>query len=72
MVIMDMVMPDMNADQILRAIRERHSEARVVLSSGYNPDSVGSMDMFKTTYGFLQKPYQMSELSRIVQAALNN
>ena len=72
MVIMDMVMPDMSADQILRVIRDRHSEAKVVLSSGYNPNSVGTKDMFKTTNGFLQKPYQMSELSRTLQATLNN
>jgi two-component system cell cycle response regulator len=72
MVIMDMVMPDMSPDQILLAIRNRHSEAKVVLSSGYNPDSVRIKDMFKTTHGFLQKPYQMSELSQIVQATLTN
>jgi DNA-binding NtrC family response regulator len=72
MVIMDMVMPDMSPEQILKAIRDRHSEAKVVLSSGYNPSSVGTQDMFKTTYGFLQKPYQMSELSRIVQTTLTN
>lgn len=72
MVIMDMVMPDMNSDQILKAILNHHSEAKVVLSSGFNPDSVGTKEMFKTTYGFLQKPYQMAELSRIVQTTLTH
>jgi DNA-binding NtrC family response regulator len=72
MVIMDMVMPDMRPDQILTAIQNRHSEAKVVLSSGYNRDSVGAADMFKATCGFLQKPYQMSELSRIVQTTLTH
>jgi DNA-binding NtrC family response regulator len=72
MVIMDMVMPDMSPDQILKAIRGRHSEAKVVLSSGYNLNDESTKKIFKTTDGFLQKPYQMSELSQIVQATLNN
>jgi DNA-binding NtrC family response regulator len=72
MVIMDMVMPDMSPDQILKAIQDHHSEAKVVLSSGYNPNSVGTQDIFKITHGFLQKPYQMSELSRIVQSTLTH
>jgi diguanylate cyclase (GGDEF)-like protein len=72
MVIMDMVMPGMSPDQLLRSIRESHSEAKVVLSSGYDPKSVNINDMLKNTDGFLQKPYQLSELSRIVQATLIN
>ena len=72
MVIMDMVMPDMRPDQLLRSIRECHAEAKVVLSSGYDSKGVNINDMRKNTDGFLQKPYRLSELSRILQATLNN
>jgi len=71
-VIMDIVLPDMSPDQILRVIRNHHPEAKVVLSSGYHIDSAGMRDIFNHTDSFLQKPYQMSELSRVVQATLNN
>jgi PleD family two-component response regulator len=72
MVIMDMVMPDMNPDQILSTIRDRHTDTKVVLSSGYSLSSGGNGNLLNRTDGFLQKPYQLAELSRIVHATLNN
>ena len=72
MVIMDMVMPDINPDQILSAIRDRHTGTKVLLSSGYNLSGEANGNLLNRTDGFLQKPYQLAELSRIVQATLNN
>jgi len=72
MVIMDMVMPDTSPDQILKDIRDIHSETKVVLTSGYNLSNGGNENLLKKTNGFLQKPYQLAELSRIVKATLNN
>ncbi len=72
MVIMDMVMPDINPDQILSAIRDRHTGTKVLLSSGYSLSGEGNGNLLNKTDGFLQKPYQLAELSRIVQATLNN
>jgi PleD family two-component response regulator len=72
MVIMDMVMPDTSPDQVLSAIRARNAETKVVLSSGYNLSSNDNGNLLNRTDGFLQKPYQLAELSRIVQATLNN
>jgi diguanylate cyclase (GGDEF)-like protein len=72
MVIMDMVMPDINPDQILSAIRDRHTGTKVLLSSGYSLSGEGNGNLLKRTDGFLQKPYQLAELSRIVLATLNN
>lgn len=72
MVIMDMVMPDINPDQILSAIRDRHTGTKVLLSSGYSLSGEGNGNLLNRTDGFLQKPYQLAELSRIVQATLNN
>jgi diguanylate cyclase (GGDEF)-like protein len=71
-VIMDMVMPDTSPDQILKDIRDIHSESKVVLTSGYNLSSGGNENLLKKANGFLQKPYQLAELSRIVKATLNN
>jgi diguanylate cyclase (GGDEF)-like protein len=72
MVIMDMVMPDTSPDKILNDIRNIHPESKVVLTSGYNLSSGGNENLLKKTNGFLQKPYQLAELSRIVKATLNN
>jgi two-component system, cell cycle response regulator len=72
MVIMDVVMPDTNPDQILKDIRDTHSESKVVLTSGYNLSSRGNENLLNKANGFMQKPYQLAQLSRIVKATLNN
>lgn len=72
MVIMDMVLPDLNPDQVLGAIQNFQTGAKVVLSSGYTLSSQSNGNLLNRTDGFLQKPYQLAELSRIVQATLNN
>jgi PleD family two-component response regulator len=71
MVIKDMVLPDIAPEQLLNAIREMGADTKVVLSSGYCPTNVGHSDLFRKTDGFLQKPYQLAELSKIVSTTLN-
>jgi DNA-binding NarL/FixJ family response regulator len=67
-----MVMPDMNPEQILSAIRDQHAEAKILLSSGYSLNSAGNHQLLNRTDGFLQKPYRLAELSQVVHATLNN
>jgi diguanylate cyclase (GGDEF)-like protein len=70
MVIMDMVMPDIEPGELLKTIREAGAGTKVLLSSGYCPDSMGHSELIRKTEGFLQKPYQLSELSTIVSTTL--
>jgi diguanylate cyclase (GGDEF)-like protein len=70
MVIMDMVMPDIKAEQLLGIIRQNHSQAKVVLSSGYSLTHFESGNWLNRSAGFLQKPYQLAELSKIVRATI--
>jgi CheY-like chemotaxis protein len=72
MVITDMVMPDTKLDEIIGAIRAIHSGTKVVLSSGYDLSRADNEKLLGRTDAFLQKPYQLAELSRIVQATLKN
>jgi DNA-binding NtrC family response regulator len=69
---MDMVMPDIGADQLLGSIRRSHPEAKVILSSGYSAAHIKSVNLLNNTDGFLQKPYQLAELAAIVRAATAN
>ena len=70
MVIMDMVMPDIEAEQLFGIIRRHQSEAKVVLSSGYHPTHFKNASWRQHSDGFLQKPYRLEELSTIVRTTL--
>ncbi len=66
LVILDMVMPNMSGGNCFRRMREINPKARVVLSSGYSMDGSIQDVMKEGILAFLQKPYRLEELSRVV------
>jgi two-component system, cell cycle sensor histidine kinase and response regulator CckA len=70
MVIMDIVMPDIAPEQLLKVIRGVGAGTKILLSSGYCPTTVSNSELLKKADGFLQKPYRLSELSEIVSTSL--
>jgi two-component system cell cycle sensor histidine kinase/response regulator CckA len=69
-VILDLTMPQMGGDDTFRALRALNPEVRVLLSSGYTREKVLSRFAGTEPQGFVQKPYQLSELARALEQAL--
>ncbi|HSR54274.1 MAG TPA: PAS domain S-box protein [Acidobacteriota bacterium] len=69
LVLLDMTMPQMDGKQTFRELLKLDPEVRVVLSSGYNEESVGEL-MEEGLSGFLQKPYRPRDLLQTVRRAL--
>ena len=67
LVFSDVIMPGMSGIELATALRSRHPELRIVLTSGYS--QVLAQD---GAHGFevLQKPYSVEALSRILRKAL--
>lgn len=63
LVILDMVMPEMGGKEVFEKIKEINPDVKVLLSSGYNADSDAAEIMDKGCNGFIQKPFNMKELS---------
>jgi diguanylate cyclase (GGDEF)-like protein len=70
MVIMDLVMPDIAPEQLLKAIRGMGTGIKVVLSSGYGQTASSNSELLSLADGFLPKPYMLSELSKIVSTSI--
>ena len=64
--ILDMVMPNMSGGDCFRRMKQINPKARVVLSSGYSMDGSIQDVMNKGILAFIQKPYRLEELSRVV------
>lgn len=61
-VLLDMTMPDMSGEQVLRDLKRIRSDVPVILSSGYTKsDIIGSFAAGELG-GFLRKPYRPAEL----------
>lgn len=68
----DLVMPGgMTGGQLAEKIRSRDADLRVVFSSGYSPEALGSaLDRFAVS-AYLQKPYAPEKLLEVVRKVLD-
>jgi PAS domain S-box-containing protein len=71
LVILDMIMPGMDGGKTFDRLREICPEMPVILSSGYALNGKADAIMQRGCNGFLQKPFNISELSLKVQEVLN-
>ena len=71
-VILDLNMPEMGGRETLEKLREIDPSVRVIISTGYSNKKVELADLVSSVDGFLQKPYQIDDLERTLQAALSN
>jgi PAS domain S-box-containing protein len=70
LVLLDLTMPDMVGDEVLRALRAIDPDVRVLLSSGYDETDAMSRIPSSKVWGFVAKPYRPAELLARVREAL--
>ena len=70
LVVLDMIMPKMDGGATFDRIRELWPMMRVVLSSGYAINGQATEIMNRGCNGFIQKPFNLSELSQKIRTVL--
>ncbi len=70
-VILDLIMPGMNGGATFDALRAVRSDIRVLISSGYSFNGQADSIMQRGCSGFIQKPFNMVDLSRKLDEILN-
>jgi signal transduction histidine kinase/ActR/RegA family two-component response regulator len=70
LVLLDMTMPGLDGQTVLRALRALDRDVRVLLMSGYNEQEVNQMFAGPGPAGFLQKPFRADELYEVVARTL--
>ncbi len=68
-VLLDLTMPIMPADEVLSALRARHSTIKVLLMSGYDEQEIQNRMGTSAIDGFLQKPFTLEQLNSALQVA---
>lgn len=71
MVILDLVMPDIDGARAFDLIRDIYPMMPVILSSGYSLDGKANEIMKKGCNGFIQKPFNMSDMSQKLRKILD-
>jgi two-component system, cell cycle sensor histidine kinase and response regulator CckA len=67
LVVLDMNMPTMSGKETFFKLKEISPDLRVVISTGYSNASLEPTPLNDLVDGFLQKPYQMEELSKVLR-----
>jgi CheY-like chemotaxis protein len=70
LVLMDMIMPRMGGRETFLRLREQAPELKVLFCSGFSREGTNDELVGLGASGFIQKPYNRSELSRAVAEAL--
>lgn len=70
LVVLDMIMPEMNGRDTFRAMQKLNPEIRALLISGYSINGEAQSILDEGVRGFLQKPFEIGELSHTVRDAL--
>ncbi len=71
LVILDLVMPKMEGGEVFERLKEISPDVKILISSGYSVDGKASQILDRGACGFIQKPFDMMQLSKSIRAILN-
>ena len=72
LVILDMVMPEMGGGETYDRLKVINPEIKVLLSTGYSMDGQATDILKRGCNGFIQKPFNMEELSQKIRSVLDS
>jgi signal transduction histidine kinase/ActR/RegA family two-component response regulator len=70
LVLIDMVMPRMNGRDCFRHLKKINPAVKAILLSGYGLNATVQEAMDEGMFAFIEKPYQLNDLSEVVARAL--
>ncbi|MBW2109189.1 MAG: response regulator [Deltaproteobacteria bacterium] len=70
LLILDVVMPEMNGADVFEKVKKVDPDAKVLLSSGYTVEGRATEILDRGCDGFIQKPFQMAQLSKSIRQVL--
>ena len=71
LVILDMIMPVMGGGETYDRLKEANPDIKVLLSSGYSINGEASEILDRGCNGFIQKPFNVKELSQKMREILD-
>lgn len=72
LMVTDVVMPEMSGWELASRLRNTRPELPCLFMSGYNDETVSNRGIVQSDVEFLQKPFDMLQLSRAIRRALQH
>ena len=71
LILSDVVLPDDSGVELVKRIRDIKPDIKILLNSGYTASKINIEEINKHGFRFIQKPYQVIELLKIVRELLD-
>lgn len=71
LVILDIIMPDMNGKKVYERLKKIDAKVKVLISSGYSREGQAQAMLADGAKGFIQKPYERSDMLHKVRQVLD-
>jgi two-component system, cell cycle sensor histidine kinase and response regulator CckA len=72
MIILDLIMPGMSGGEVFDQLKKIDPDVRILLASGYSIDGEASSIMDRGCNGFIQKPFNIQELSKKINEVISS
>jgi two-component system, cell cycle sensor histidine kinase and response regulator CckA len=69
-VLLDMIMPDMDGNDLFHSIKKLNPAVKAILCSGYSVDDKAREVIADGIDGYLQKPFESKDLLRVLSQVL--
>lgn len=70
-VLLDLTMPHLDGEETFRQMRQLNPNVRVILTSGFNQQEAINRFTGKGLAGFIQKPFELQQLTQVIRAAVS-
>ncbi|MGL4370518.1 MAG: response regulator, partial [Spirochaetota bacterium] len=67
-ILLDYVLPEMNADRLLPLIKEKNPSAKIIMISGWSASPVKKAALEKQVDGWIDKPFNVETIIRKVES----
>ena len=71
LVILDVMMPELNGHDCYVKLKKTNPDIKALITSGYSDDEGVNKIIGKGALGFIQKPFTINELSKVVYKAID-
>ncbi len=71
-VIIDLILPDMEGEEVFKEVRRINPAVQVILSSGYPAGEDVQQLLDEGNAAFVQKPYRLADLSQALESRVEN
>ncbi|MBI2059120.1 MAG: response regulator [Nitrospirae bacterium] len=71
LLVLDLVMPHMSGQDVAQRLKSNRPQLRVVFMSGYSSSGANSQRILPAGANYLQKPFSVEDLARIVRRSLD-